>query len=72
MDLTTVVGLVFGIAALVVGYMWDGGHLNALMVPSAMLIVFGGTFGAVAMSFPISRLKQIPQAIAMRIAPDAP
>jgi chemotaxis protein MotA len=64
-DLTTVVGLVFGIAALVVGYMWDGGHLAALVVPSAMLIVFGGTFGAVAMSFPMSRLKEIPLAIKM-------
>jgi chemotaxis protein MotA len=64
-DLTTVIGLVFGIAALIGGYMWDGGHLSALFVPSAMLIVFGGTFGAVAMSFPISRLKEIPQALKM-------
>jgi chemotaxis protein MotA len=64
-DLTTIIGLVFGIAALVGGYMWDGGHIGALLVPSAMLIVFGGTFGAVAMSFPLSRLKELPLAIMM-------
>jgi chemotaxis protein MotA len=64
-DLTTIIGLVFGIAALVGGYMWDGGHLSALIVPSAMLIVFGGTFGAVAMSFPLARLKELPDAIKM-------
>jgi chemotaxis protein MotA len=64
-DLTTVIGLVLGIAALVGGYMWDGGHITALMVPSAALIVFGGTFGSVAMSFPLARLKELPLAIKM-------
>jgi chemotaxis protein MotA len=64
-DLTTIIGLVFGVAALVGGYMWDGGHIGALMVPSAMLIVFGGTFGATAVSFPLNRLKEVPKAISM-------
>ncbi|TVY09361.1 flagellar motor protein [Paenibacillus cremeus] len=65
MDLTTILGIVLGLAALVGGYMWDGGHLGALIVPSAMLIVFGGTFGAVAVSFPMSRLKELPKAFSM-------
>jgi chemotaxis protein MotA len=64
-DLTTIIGLVFGVVALVGGYMWDGGHIGALIVPSAMLIVFGGTLGATAVSFPLSRLKEMPKAIAM-------
>jgi chemotaxis protein MotA len=64
-DLTTVIGLVLGLVALVGGYMWDGGHVSALIVPSAALIVFGGTFGAVAMSFPLTRLKEIPLALKM-------
>jgi chemotaxis protein MotA len=64
-DLTTIIGLVLGVGALIGGYMWDGGHISALIVPSAMLIIFGGTAGAVAISFPMSRLKEIPKALGM-------
>ncbi|MFS0836321.1 flagellar motor protein [Paenibacillus sp. 1P03SA] len=63
MDLATLLGLILGLGALIGGYMWDGGHLTSLLVPSAMLIVFGGTFGAVAVSFPVATLKKIPKAL---------
>ncbi|MFC5448745.1 flagellar motor protein [Paenibacillus aestuarii] len=63
MDLTTILGLVLGLAGLIGGYLWDGGHISSLVIPSAMLIVFGGTFGAVAVSFPGSILAKIPQAL---------
>ena len=63
MDLTTVLGLLLGLVGLIGGYMWDGGHINSLIIPSAMLIVFGGTFGAVAISFPVSILAKIPKAL---------
>ncbi|MCZ8523580.1 MULTISPECIES: flagellar motor protein [Paenibacillus] len=59
MDLTTIIGIVAGLAALVGGYVWDGGQLSSLFVPSALLIVIGGTLGAVAVSFPWSHLKGI-------------
>lgn len=65
MDLTTILGLILGLVGLIGGYMMDGGHVAALIVPSAMLIVFGGTFGAVAVSFPLSQLKELPKAFAM-------
>ncbi|MCS7459922.1 flagellar motor protein [Paenibacillus doosanensis] len=65
MDLTTIIGLVIGLGALVGGYMWDGGHLSALVVPSAMLIIFGGTIGAICISFPMSRLKEVGKALKM-------
>jgi chemotaxis protein MotA len=64
-DLTTLLGIVLGIAALLIGYSWDGGHIGALFIPSAMLIVFGGTFGAVAASFPGAVLKAIPEALSL-------
>jgi chemotaxis protein MotA len=64
-DLTTIIGLVIGLGALLGGYVWDGGHLDALIVPSAMLIIFGGTAGAIAISFPMSRLKDIGKALNM-------
>lgn len=65
MDLTTILGIIIGLAGLVGGYVWDGGHVSALIVPSAMLIVFGGTFGAVIVSFPASQLKELGKAFRM-------
>lgn len=65
MDLTTLLGIIIGIGALVGGYIWDGGHLSALIVPSAMLIVFGGTAGAVVISFPWNQLKEMSHALRM-------
>lgn len=65
MDLTTIIGLTIAIIALIGGFMWDGGHLDSLLIPSAMLIVFGGTIGAVAVGVPMARLKELPQAFKM-------
>ncbi|KZE77855.1 flagellar motor protein [Paenibacillus elgii] len=65
MDLTTLIGIIVGLGGLIGGYLMDGGHLSALVVPSAMLIIFGGTFGAVMISFPMSQLKQIGKALGM-------
>jgi len=56
-DLTTLLGLILGVGALLGGFIWDGGHLISLYVPSALLIVFGGTIGATVVSFPGSVLK---------------
>lgn len=65
MDITTLIGLIIGFAGLIGGYLLDGGHLNALFIPSALLIVFGGTIGAVIVSFPSSHLKGTGTALSM-------
>ncbi|WNQ11627.1 flagellar motor protein [Paenibacillus aurantius] len=65
MDITTILGIILGLAALIGGYVWDGGHVSALFVPSALLIVLGGTAGAVVVSFPLSKLKELPAALTM-------
>ncbi|GIP35637.1 flagellar motor protein [Paenibacillus sp. J2TS4] len=65
MDLTTIIGLIAGLLALIMGYIWDGGHLSALFVPSALLIVVGGTIGATVVSFPWKQLKEFPKALVM-------
>lgn len=65
MDITAVLGILIGLGALIGGYIWDGGHVEALFVPSAALIVIGGTIGAVIVSFPMSQLKQIGKALNM-------
>lgn len=60
MDKTTVFGILLGFISLVGGFMLEGGELGSLIQITAALIVFGGTFGAVAVGFPIDRLKRIP------------
>lgn len=65
MDFIAIVGLLAGLAALVGGFLWEGGGLSGLLQPAAALIVFGGTIGAVAVGFPASKLRQIPSALAM-------
>ncbi|WP_274654131.1 flagellar motor protein [Paenibacillus humicola] len=63
MDMTTVFGIAAGLLALFFGFVWEGGHAESLFEKTAILIVFGGTFAAVAVSYPLTRLKQIPGAL---------
>lgn len=71
MDLTTVIGIIAGIAALLGGFLWEGGEAHGLMEKTAILIVFGGTFAAVAVSFPAARLRTIPAALRMAFRKDS-
>ncbi|HWQ42722.1 MAG TPA: flagellar motor protein [Desulfosporosinus sp.] len=61
MDLSTIIGLVLGFSALIIGYILEGGTVGSLGGKSAAIIVFGGTAGAVLTSFPISDLKNLPK-----------
>ncbi|MGZ3254447.1 MAG: flagellar motor protein [Burkholderiaceae bacterium] len=50
----SLIGLIVGIASIIGGQVLEGGHLSSLMQPTAMLIVVGGTIGAVALQSPHS------------------
>lgn len=63
MDITIIIGLLAGLAALIGGFLWEGGHIGGLLQGTAALIVFGGTLAAVVISFPSSRLRTIPTAL---------
>lgn len=65
MDKTTVIGILAGLAALIGGFLWEGGQMGGLWEKTAALIVFGGTIAAVVISFPGSRLRSIPNALKM-------
>lgn len=54
MDIISIIGLVVGLASIIGGQVLEGGHLSSLMQPTAMLIVAGGTIGAVALQSPHS------------------
>ncbi|OAB42982.1 flagellar motor protein [Paenibacillus glacialis] len=63
MDIVTILGILAGLAALIGGFLWEGGQISGLFQQTAALIVFGGTIAAVVISYPAARLKTIPQAI---------
>ncbi|CAM2193539.1 flagellar motor protein [Paraburkholderia sp. A1RI_3L] len=47
MDLLTLFGVLFGAAAIIVGFSLEGGSIATLVQPEALVIVAGGTLGAV-------------------------
>jgi chemotaxis protein MotA len=60
LDLSTLIGMLLAIGGIGVGYFLEGGDFKALVKPSPIIIIFGGTFGAVIITQPIATLKQIP------------
>ncbi|MFC7394693.1 flagellar motor protein [Scopulibacillus cellulosilyticus] len=59
-DFATVIGFIIGIVSLMMGFLLEGGSLGSLFEGTAALIVFGGTIGAVVISFPLATLKKVP------------
>ncbi len=57
MDLATVIGIVVAIGAILGGDLLEGGHLGAILQPTAAIIVFGGTIGAITLQHPAPMLK---------------
>ena len=58
MDITSIFGIFFGILCILLGQMMEGGNMAQLMQITAAFIVFGGTAGAVILSFPMEDLIQ--------------
>lgn len=52
MDKISVLGLLLGVVAIVGGQLLEGGHVASLSQPTALLIVLGGTMGAVMLQSP--------------------
>lgn len=52
MDRISVLGLIIGLSAIVGGQVLEGGHVSSLFQPTALLIVVGGTLGAVLLQSP--------------------
>ena len=57
MDLGAVIGVFFGIVCILIGQALEGGNIGQLIQITAAFIVFGGTAGAVIMSFPVPTMK---------------
>lgn len=53
MDKSSFAGLIVGIGGIVAGLLLEGGKISQILQPTAAMIVFGGTLGAVMLQFPL-------------------
>jgi chemotaxis protein MotA len=57
LDKATLAGLLLAIGGIVLGLMLEGGNLGQVLQPTAAMIVFGGTLGAVLIQFPLAVVR---------------
>ena len=60
MDFASIIGIILGVGSIALGYVMDEGNLAALLLLSAAVIVFGGSFGSVILSYGMNQLKRMP------------
>lgn len=65
MEISTLIGLILGLIAVLVGMILKGASLASLINPAAYLIILGGTAATLFIGFPLSELKKIPKLIKM-------
>src|SRR3954470_11945952 len=53
LDKASIGGLLVGFAAIIGGLLLEGGRISQILQPTAAMIVFGGTVGAVLIQFPL-------------------
>jgi chemotaxis protein MotA len=58
MDITTILGIVLALAAILGVNLLEGGHTGSLIQATAAVIIGGGTAGAVLVSFPLKDVRR--------------
>jgi chemotaxis protein MotA len=53
-DKATLAGLVLAVGGILLGLMLEGGNLGQVLQPTAAMIVFGGTLGAILIQYPLA------------------
>jgi len=54
MDKSSIIGILVAVTGIVAGLMIEGGSVGQILQPTAAMIVFGGTLGAVMLQFPLA------------------
>jgi chemotaxis protein MotA len=54
MDKSSIIGILVAVVGIVAGLMIEGGSVGQILQPTAAMIVFGGTLGAVMLQFPLT------------------
>jgi len=65
MEISTILGLIFGLVAVIGGMILKHAPLQALGVPAAYVIIFLGTAASIFMAFPFSEVKKVPSLMKM-------
>lgn len=63
MNIKSVIGLIISVVALGLALWLEHVSYKTLLVPAALLIIFGGTFGATIFSFPASQIAALPKVL---------
>lgn len=69
MDISVIVFIIVGFGSIVAGFLIEKGVLSALFLLAPAIIVFGGTAGAVGLTFPMEILKRLPKIMKVAINP---
>lgn len=74
MDVGTIIGLVLGITAILIGIVLGGGTFGSMIDPTSVMVVVIGSLGAMVISFPLARLLSVHKVIlkALRSVPPDP
>lgn len=65
MELSTVIGMVLGVLAVLIGMALKGASPLALINPAAFMIIFAGTAACLLNAFPMENLKKFPTLVKM-------
>lgn len=69
MNISGIIGLLAGIALVIYGMIGQGDPISGFIDYPSMAITFGGTFGALLMSFPFKIIKNVPKMLLMFFKP---
>ncbi len=74
LDLGTIIGLMLGVAAILIGVFLGGGSLGSMVDATSVMVVLVGSLGAMVVSFPLARLLQVHKVVlkAIRSVPPDP
>lgn len=67
MDLTSLLGIPVAAGTIIAGMLLEGGHMSQLWAITAVLIVFGGTLGALMVAYPLPDMIAAMKAIGIFI-----
>ncbi|MCB1875169.1 MAG: flagellar motor protein [Chromatiales bacterium] len=71
MDFLSIIGVILGLAAIIGGNALEGGHIGSLLNGPALVIVFGGTVGAILLQTPPAIFVRAMRNIAGVVRPPA-
>jgi chemotaxis protein MotA len=57
LDKTSLIGIILALGGILAGLLLEGGSLSQILQPTAAMIVFGGTLGAVLLQFPLNIIQ---------------